>query len=74
MSKVIFTTQDEYDITKDMKYYSVRVRECETSKSPLWSMCGPYINPMAHKPTRDIAYFYKKENAVEFINQNKDDE
>jgi hypothetical protein len=35
-------------------------------------MCGPYINPGAHNPTGDIEYFYKKENAVEFINQNKD--
>ena len=83
MSKVIFTTQDGYDITKGMKYYSVKVREYESHPAlkklkgfkgaPLWSICGPYINPMAHKPTGDIAYFYKKENAIEFINQNKDE-
>ena len=83
MSKVIFTTQDGYDITEGMKYYSVKVKEYEShpalkklkcfKEPPLWSMCGPYINPLAHKPTGDIAYFYKKENAIEFINQNKDE-
>ena len=82
-SKVIFTTQDGYDITKGMRYYSVKVREYESHPSlkklkgfkepPLWSMCGPYINPMAHKPTGVIVHFYKKENAIEFINQNKDE-
>ena len=82
MSKIIFTTKDGYDITEKMKYYSVKVKEYEThpaikklkcfKEPPLWSMCGPYINPGAHNPTGDIEYFYKKENAVEFINQNKD--
>ena len=81
--KIIFTTKDEYDITEGMKYYSVKVKEYEThpaikklkgfKKPPLWSMCGPYINPEAHNPTGDIEYFYKKENAIEFINQNKDE-
>jgi len=74
MSKIIFTTKDGYDITEGIKYYSVRVKEYKTTKSPLWSMCGPYINPKAHEPTGEIEYFYKKENAIEFINQNKDDE
>ena len=81
--KIIFTTKDEYDITEGMKYYSVKVKEYEThpdikklkgfKEPPLWSMCGPYINPEAHNPTGDIEYFYKKENAIEFINQNKDE-
>jgi len=74
MNKIIFTTKDGYDITEGIKYYSVRVKECKTTKSPLWSMCGPYINPKAYEPTGEIEYFYKKENAVEFINQNKADE
>ncbi len=73
MSKIIFTTKDGYDITEGIKYYSVRVKESKTSKSQLWSMCGPYINPKAHEPTGEIEHFYKKENAVEFINQNKDE-
>lgn len=84
MSKeeIIFTTMDGYDITKGMKYYSVKVREYEThpaikqafnriDEPPLWSMCGPYISPKAHEQTGDIAYFYKKENAIKFINQKK---
>jgi len=84
MSKVIFTTKDDYDIMEGVKYYSVKVREYEThpaikklknfKEPPLWSMCGPYINPEAHNPTGDIEYFYKKENAIEFINQNKEDD
>ena len=84
ISKIIFTTKDGYDITEGQKYYSVKIKEYEThpaikklksfKKPPLWSMCGPYINPGAHNPTGDIEYFYKKENAVEFINQNKDDQ
>ena len=83
MSKIIFTTKDGHDITEGMKYYSVKVKEYETHSaikklkgfktSPLWSMCGPYINPKAHEPTGDIEHFYKMENAIEFINQNKDD-
>ena len=84
MSKIILTTKDGYDITEGQKYYSVKVKEYEShpaikklkfwvKKPPLWSMCGPYINPLAHKPTGDIVYFYKKENAIEFINQNKDE-
>ncbi len=79
MSEIIFTTKDGYDITEGMKYYSVKVREYEIhpdlgfKPAPLWSMCGPYINPKAHEPTGDIEYFYKKENAIEFINQNNDE-
>ena len=79
MSKeIIFCTKDGYDIIKDMKYYSVKVKEYpkhpvfkNRKPIPLWTMCGPYINSKAHEPTGDIAYFYKKENAIEFINQNK---
>jgi len=83
MSEIIFTTKDGYGITEGMKYYSVKVKEYEThpaikklkgfKKPPLWSMCGPYINPNAHEPTGYIEYFYKKENAIEFINQKEDD-
>ena len=82
MSKIIFKTQDGYNITKGMKYYSVKVKEYPLHSffkkkgrqpTPLWSICGPYINPMAHKPTGDIKYFLKKENATEFIKQNKDE-
>ncbi len=43
-------------------------------KEELQCMCGPYINLEAHNPTGDIEYFYKKENAIEFINQNKNGE
>jgi len=82
MSQIIFTTKDGYDITEGMKYYSVKVREYPQHEfhkkkglkpAPLWSMCGPYINSKANEPTGDIEHFYKKENAVEFINQNKDE-
>jgi hypothetical protein len=81
MSKTIFTTKDGYGITEGMKYYSVKVKEYPLHEFfkkkgrkliPLWSMCGPYINPKSHEPTGDITYFYKKENAIDFINQNKD--
>ena len=84
MSKIIFTTKDGYDITEGVKYFSVKVREYDThpaikklkcfKKPHLWSMCGPYINPAVHKMTGDLVHFYKKENAIEFINQNKEDE
>jgi len=80
MSKIIFTTKDGYNITKGVKYYSVKIKEYpkhaifkNRKQTPLWSMCGPYINPKAHESTGDIEYFYKKENAEEFINQNKDE-
>lgn len=82
MGRIIFTTNDGYDITEGMRYYSVKIKEWEThpyikklkrfKKPPLWSMCGPYINPMSHKPDGTLVHFYKKENAIEFINQNKD--
>ena len=78
MSKIIFTTKDGYGITEGIKYYSVKVKEFpkhaifkNRKQTPLWGMCGPYINPKAHEPTGDIEYFYKKENAVEFINQKR---
>jgi len=31
------------------------------------------MNSIRNEPTGDIEHFYKKENAVEFINQNKDE-
>ena len=80
--KIIFKTQDGYNITKGMKYYSVKVKEYPQHSffkkkgrqpTPLWGICGPYINSKAHEQTGDIEYFYKKENAVEFINQNKEE-
>ena len=80
MSKIIFTTKDGYDITEGVQYYSVKVKEYPLHEffkkkgrkpTPLWGICGPYINPKAHEQNGDIAYFYRKENAIEFINQEK---
>jgi hypothetical protein len=78
MKKVLFITEDGYEITEKDKYFSVKVKEYpqhplfkNKKPSPLYSIVGPYRNPKATEQSGDILYFYKRENAEKFVSEMK---
>lgn len=77
-NKVLFTTEDGFEIREKDKYFSVKIREYPRhpvfkgkKPVPLYSIAGPYINPKATEPTGDILYFFKKENAEKYVSRIK---
>ena len=75
-NKVLFTTEDGFPITKNDKYFSIKIKEYPQhpvfkgkKPVPLYSIAGPYRNPKATEPTGDILYFFKRENAENYKNK-----
>ena len=76
--KVLFTTEDGFEITRKDEYFSVKIREYsqhpafkDKTPVPLYSIAGPYRNPKATEPTGDILHFFKRENAEKYISKMK---
>ena len=75
MPPVLFTTEDDVEIRKGDKYFTVKVKPYDTPgmkhQAPLWSIAGPYINPKWYEQSGYIKYFSTKDAAKKYIQENQ---
>lgn len=71
MSNIFITTHDGVEIKHGQRFFSLNVRPLPIKgyTIPANSIVGPYINPMANKPTGDILYFSTREAAEQYAKE-----